>query len=121
MEALRPTAIVPGCLSATHNQSTMIASPTEPSRETTGASSRYLVTQGRSEGNKLMQAIVCREHGGPEVMQYQDIAQPEPAAREVLIQADAIGVNHADTMRRSGKHPAAPKTPFRPGIEVCAS
>ena len=66
-----------------------------------------------------MHAIVCHEHGGPEVMRYEEIAKPEPDAGEVLIKAEAIGVNYVDTMRRSGKHPAAPKTPFTPGIEVC--
>jgi NADPH:quinone reductase-like Zn-dependent oxidoreductase len=34
-------------------------------------------------------------------MRYEDVAQPEPAAREVLIKADAIGVNCVDIMRRS--------------------
>ena len=38
-----------------------------------------------------MQAIVCREHGGPEVMKYEEIPQPTPAARTVLIKADASG------------------------------
>jgi NADPH2:quinone reductase len=66
-----------------------------------------------------MHAIVCHEHGDPEVMKHEEIPQPTPAAREVLIKADAIGVNYVDTMRRSGKHPAAPTTPFTPGIEVC--
>jgi len=66
-----------------------------------------------------MHAIVCREHGGPGVMKYEEIPQPTPDAREVLIKAEAIGVNYVDIMRRSGKHPAAPKTPFTPGIEVC--
>ena len=66
-----------------------------------------------------MHAIVCHEHGGPEVMQYEEVSQPKPTAGDVLIQAEAIGVNYVDTMRRSGKHPAAPKTPFTPGIEVC--
>lgn len=65
-----------------------------------------------------MHAIVCRQHGGPEVMQYEEIPQPEPTANCVLIQAEAIGVNFVDTMRRSGRHPAAPNPPFTPGIEV---
>ena len=39
-----------------------------------------------------MQAIVCHEHGGPEVMKYEEIAKPESAAREVLIKADATGL-----------------------------
>lgn len=66
-----------------------------------------------------MHAIVCHQHGGPDVMRYQQVSQPEPAAGEVLIKAEAIGVNYVDIMRRSGKHPAAPQTPFMPGIEVC--
>lgn len=66
-----------------------------------------------------MHAIVCRRHGGPEVMQYEEIPLPEPEAGEVLIEAEAIGVNYVDTMRRSGQHPSAPQPPFTPGIEVC--
>jgi len=66
-----------------------------------------------------MHAIVCSQHGGPEVMQYAEIPRPEPAAGEILVEAEAIGVNYVDTMRRSGKHPAAPEPPFTPGIEVC--
>ena len=65
-----------------------------------------------------MHAIVCHEHGAPGVMQYTKIERPVPAAGEVLIEAEAIGVNYVDTMRRSGRHPAAPATPFTPGIEV---
>jgi NADPH:quinone reductase-like Zn-dependent oxidoreductase len=34
-----------------------------------------------------MHAIVC-----PDVMKYEEIAKPEPAAGEVLIKAEAIGV-----------------------------
>ena len=54
-----------------------------------------------------------------EAMRYEEIAQPKPAPHEVLIKADAIGVKYVDIMRRSGKHPAAPKAPFTPGKEVC--
>ncbi len=66
-----------------------------------------------------MHAIVCHEHGGPEVMRYEEVPRPEPAAGEVLVQAEAIGVNYVDTMRRSGRHPTAPAPPFTPGIELC--
>lgn len=66
-----------------------------------------------------MHAIVCHQHGGPEVMRYEEMPRPEPAAGEVLVRAEAIGVNYVDTMRRSGKHPTAPKPPFIPGIELC--
>ena len=66
-----------------------------------------------------MHAIVCHKHGGPEVMQYEEVPEPKPGSRKVLIKAEAIGVNYVDVMRRSGKHPSAPKPPFTPGIEVC--
>jgi NADPH2:quinone reductase len=66
-----------------------------------------------------MHAIVCHEHGGPEVMRYEEIPRPEPADEEVLVRAEAIGVNFVDTMRRSGRHPTAPQPPFTPGIELC--
>ena len=66
-----------------------------------------------------MHAIVCHRHGGPEVMQYEEVRRPEPAAGQLLLRASAIGVNFVDTMRRSGNHPAAPAPPFTPGIELC--
>lgn len=66
-----------------------------------------------------MHAIVCHEHGEPDVMQFEEVPRPVPAAGEVLIRSEAIGVNYVDTMRRSGKHPSAPQTPFTPGIELC--
>jgi NADPH2:quinone reductase len=66
-----------------------------------------------------MHAIVCHEHGGPEVMRYESAPDPAPGPGEVLVRAEAIGVNFVDTMRRSGKHPTAPKPPFTPGIELC--
>ncbi len=66
-----------------------------------------------------MHAIVCDRHGPAEVMGYVEVPMPEPAAGEVLIQAEAIGVNYVDTMRRGGNHPTAPRPPFTPGIELC--
>ena len=65
-----------------------------------------------------MFAIVCHRHGGPEVMGYEQVAQPEPGPGEVLVRTEAIGVNYVDTMRRSGRHPTAPQPPFTPGIEA---
>lgn len=64
-------------------------------------------------------AVVCRQHGPPQVMQLEQVPRPEPGEGQVLIEAEAIGVNFVDTMRRSGNHPAAPHPPFTPGIEVC--
>ncbi len=66
-----------------------------------------------------MRAIVCHRHGGPEVMQHEEVPRPEPADGELLLKTEAIGVNYVDTMRRSGEHPTAPAPPFIPGIELC--
>ncbi len=65
-----------------------------------------------------MRAIVCHKHGDPSVMTLEDVADPVADRDQIVIRAEAIGVNFVDTMRRSGRHPAAPPTPFTPGIEV---
>ena len=44
-----------------------------------------------------MHAIEIAETGGPEVLRYVEKPTPTPGAGEVLIRADAIGVNYIDT------------------------
>lgn len=63
-----------------------------------------------------MHAIEVAETGGPEVLRYVDKPQPSPAAGEVLIKAEAIGVNFLDTYFRSGQYPR--EVPFVLGNEV---
>ena len=62
-----------------------------------------------------MRAIVITEHGGPEVLQIQDVADPVPGDGEVLIRVKAFGINHAETHMRKGEWPEA--TPIS-GIEA---
>jgi NADPH2:quinone reductase len=64
-----------------------------------------------------MHAIEVAETGGPEVLSYVEMSQPEPAAGEVAIKAEAIGVNFIDTYFRSGQYPR--ELPFVVGSEVC--
>ena len=52
-----------------------------------------------------MKAVRFHEHGGPEVLRYEDVPEPEPGDGEVLIKLGAIGVNFIDTYRRSGAYP----------------
>jgi NADPH2:quinone reductase len=49
-----------------------------------------------------MKAVRIKEQGGPEVMSFDDIDQPQPAATEVLIKVEAAGINYIDTYQRSG-------------------
>ena len=66
-----------------------------------------------------MQAVEVAETGGPEVLRAVDRPVPTPAEGEVLIRADAIGVNYIDTYFRSGLYPRA--LPFVVGTEVCGT
>lgn len=66
-----------------------------------------------------MHAIEVAETGGPEVLRYVDKPRPSPAAGEVLIKADAIGVNFIDTYFRSGQYPR--ELPFILGSEVAGT
>jgi NADPH:quinone reductase len=66
-----------------------------------------------------MRAIEVAEHGGPEVLNYVDRPQPSPGAGEVLIKAEAIGVNFVDTYFRSGLYPH--ELPFILGAEVAGT
>jgi NADPH:quinone reductase-like Zn-dependent oxidoreductase len=43
-----------------------------------------------------VEAIVMREHGGPEVLEPQQVGGPEPAPTEVLVRVAAAGVNPVD-------------------------
>ena len=49
-----------------------------------------------------MKAMVIHEYGGPEVLKYEDIPQPELKDNQLLIRVIAAGVNPVDGMIRSG-------------------
>jgi NADPH2:quinone reductase len=66
-----------------------------------------------------MHAIEIAETGGPEVLTYVEKPEPTPGPGEVLIKAEAIGVNFLDTYFRSGQYPR--EVPFVLGNEVCGT
>ncbi len=49
-----------------------------------------------------MKAVVFRQHGDPEVLEYTDFPTPEPKAGEVLIHLHAAALNHVDVAVRTG-------------------
>jgi len=49
-----------------------------------------------------MKAVVIHEYGGPEVLKYEDVPQPEPKQDQLRIRVIAAGVNPVDGMIRSG-------------------
>ncbi len=49
-----------------------------------------------------MKAIVFDKHGGPEVLQYREVARPTVKEDEVLIAVKACALNHLDIWIRNG-------------------
>lgn len=68
-----------------------------------------------------MKAVVIAQHGGPEVLQVQEVPQPEPGTGEVLIRVEAAGVNRADVVQRMGLYPPPPGASEIPGLEVAGT
>ncbi|MBP8295133.1 MAG: quinone oxidoreductase [Burkholderiales bacterium] len=50
-------------------------------------------------------AIRIHQPGGPEVMQWEEVAVGDPGPGEVRLRSTAIGVNYIDTYHRSGLYP----------------
>jgi zinc-binding alcohol dehydrogenase/oxidoreductase len=55
-----------------------------------------------------MKAVRIHEDGGPEVLRYEDIPDPEAGSGEVLIRLHAASLNHLDIWVRKGL-PSVPK------------
>ena len=55
----------------------------------------------------MTKAIRIHEHGGPEVLKWEDVEVGDPGPDEVLVRHTAIGLNFVDTYHRTGqmKHP----------------
>ncbi len=49
-----------------------------------------------------MKATIFKQHGGPEVLEYTDVADPAIRANEVLVEVKACAMNHLDVFVRNG-------------------
>jgi NADPH2:quinone reductase len=65
-----------------------------------------------------MKAIRCNAYGPISALEYCDIDEPQPGSREIVIEAEAIGVNFPDGLLVQGLYQAKPPLPFTPGMEV---
>lgn len=52
----------------------------------------------------MMKAVVAHEYGTPDVLKFEQVAQPQPAADEALVRVIASSVNPADPLTLSGKY-----------------
>ena len=63
-----------------------------------------------------MRAVRVNRFGGPDVLVIDNVADPEPAAGQVLVDVGMAGVVYGDVIVRSGRYPLP--LPWIPGIEV---
>lgn len=65
----------------------------------------------------MSKAIRIHAIGGPEVLQWEEIAVGAPGPGEVLLRHDAIGLNYIDVYHRIGLYPLPGGLPAIPGME----
>ncbi|HEY8144670.1 MAG TPA: quinone oxidoreductase [Kofleriaceae bacterium] len=72
-----------------------------------------------------MKAIRAHRHGGPEVLQLDELPTPSPAGGQVLIAVEAAGVNFIDTYHRTGLYKTTLPVPIglegAGTVEACGS
>jgi NADPH:quinone reductase len=64
-----------------------------------------------------MKALVCKEFGTPDILEMDDIAEPQVSKGTVKIQIHSVGLNFPDTLMIAGKYQFKPDFPFSPGME----
>src|SRR5688572_11408513 len=92
------------CRSVSPYGSARAAPTTSSPRSAASRVSSALVMRGFC----LVKAVRIHEDGGPEVLRYEDVPDPEPGRGEVLVRLCAAGLNHLDVWIRKGL-PSAPK------------
>src|SRR5689334_15750876 len=50
-----------------------------------------------------MKAVLMHQHGGPEVLRYEEVPDPIAAPGEVLVRVRACALNHLDIWTRMGQ------------------
>ena len=62
-----------------------------------------------------MKAIRFHEHGGPEVLSFEQAPEPAAGPGETVVRLEAVGLNYIDTYHRAGLYPV--DLPCVPGME----
>jgi putative PIG3 family NAD(P)H quinone oxidoreductase len=69
-----------------------------------------------------MRAVVLRSHGGPDVLQFEDVASPVIGEQDILVTVAATALNRADLLQRMGFYPNPfPSGPEIPGLEFAGT
>ena len=68
--------------------------------------------------NPNLKAVILKKFGGPEVLRFEDLPQPKPAAGEALIKIHSVSVNRTlDCVVRAGKYPVNIRLPHVLGAD----
>ncbi len=65
-----------------------------------------------------MNAIVFSHHGGPEVLRYTEVPEPQVGANDVLVRVRACALNHLDLWVRGGMPGISIPLPHIPGSDI---
>src|SRR5512147_906430 len=65
----------------------------------------------------MPKAIRIHQHGGPEVLKWEDVDPGRPGPGEALVRHEAVGLNYIDVYHRTGLYPL-PALPGTPGLEA---
>jgi len=68
-----------------------------------------------------MKAIQITEYGGPAVLRYVDLQEPEPQVGYSSVRVSRAGVNYADTHQTENTYLTPTKLPAVPGAEVAGT
>jgi len=65
-----------------------------------------------------MKAILSKAVGGPETLVLEEVPDPVPGPKQVLLTVKACGVNFPDTLMIEDRYQFKPQRPYSPGGEV---
>jgi NADPH:quinone reductase-like Zn-dependent oxidoreductase len=65
-----------------------------------------------------MKAVVFSEHGGPEVLRYTEVPEPQIGVNDVLVRVRACALNHLDLFVRAGMPGVKIPLPRIPGSDI---
>ncbi len=68
-----------------------------------------------------MKAVVVTRNGGPEVLDYGEVRDPEPAEGEILVRVAAAALSFADILVRKGSYHAGSPPPVVPGMDIAGT
>ena len=69
----------------------------------------------------MMQAMVLREHGGPEVLRAEQLPIPDPGPGQVRVRVHAVALNHLDIWVRKGGPAFHLEYPHRLGSDIAGT